>query len=130
MPTLGSYLNQTILVSIPSVFEDGRPRPFKLVGIELCGLWLASSELAVKLHLREKGGASPSPVSALFPFAQIAYILERTPAVLSAAGATADVPPQASPPAKAGEGGGDLGPPAAPAKTKSVAVPPKRNRQT
>jgi hypothetical protein len=31
----GRYLNKIVFVSIPTLFEDGPCRPFKLVGAEL-----------------------------------------------------------------------------------------------
>jgi hypothetical protein len=41
-PKLSQYINRTVLISIPSLFADGHARPFKLLGVELHGLWLQS----------------------------------------------------------------------------------------
>jgi hypothetical protein len=43
------YLNKTVFVSIPALFEDGACRPFKLLGVEIYGLWLQSDELTQRL---------------------------------------------------------------------------------
>ena len=55
MPSkLASYLNKTILVAIPALFDDGVCRPFTLLGAELHGLWLQSDELTQRLLPADK----------------------------------------------------------------------------
>lgn len=81
MINLITYLNKTILVCIPSVFEDGQPRPFKLIGIELFGLWLESEELAQRLQPQRREDSSAANYAVLFPFAQISYIVDRVEAI-------------------------------------------------
>jgi hypothetical protein len=72
---LGQYHNKTILVSIPSLFDDDKPRLYKLVNIEPFGLWLESPELATRL-VRPKEQHAPETLAAFFPFARIAYVLD------------------------------------------------------
>jgi len=71
--SLGRLLNKLVSVSIPSLFDDSRPRECALAGIEASGLWLEGPELAKKrLH-----GDSDNPESPIFvPFAQIFYLIE------------------------------------------------------
>jgi hypothetical protein len=77
-PTVSRYLNKTILVSIPALFEDGTVRPYTLLGVEMNGLWLQSEELADRL-LREEGHELAKMSPAVFvPFAQIAGVLIAT----------------------------------------------------
>jgi hypothetical protein len=70
--SLGHHLNSVVVVSIPALFEDDRPRECTLVGIEVSGVWLAGLELAKKSHADAKYAASPIFV----PFAQIIYLME------------------------------------------------------
>lgn len=86
-PKLTQYLNRQILVSIPALFEDGRCRPFRLVGAEFNGLWLQSDELTRRLY-PEKQGEAPVSLPAFVPFAQISAVLI-TPPALGAAPSTA-----------------------------------------
>ena len=44
-PNLARYINKTVFVSIPALFDDAVCRPYKLLGAELNGLWLQSEEL-------------------------------------------------------------------------------------
>jgi hypothetical protein len=81
-PKLTQYLNRSILVSIPVLFDDGRCRPFRLLGAEIHGLWLQSDELTGRLH-PEKHGQTPARAAAFIPFAQIGAVLI-TPPTLSA----------------------------------------------
>jgi hypothetical protein len=62
-PNLAQYLNKTILVSIPALFEDAACRPCKLIAAELNGLWLQSEELNGRLLAHDKhnyAGGKPS----------------------------------------------------------------------
>ncbi|SRR5229473_2679569 len=81
-PQLTRYLEKTILVSIPALFDDCKCRPYKLVGAELHGLWLESDELTRRL-LPEHKKAYASAQSAVFiPFSHIAgVIVAASPAV-------------------------------------------------
>ena len=45
IPNVARYLNKTVMVSIPALFDDRACRSFRLVGAELNGLWLQSDEL-------------------------------------------------------------------------------------
>jgi hypothetical protein len=73
--TLGHHLNKTLLVSIPSMFENGDPRACTLTGIEPSGLWLESREWSKLLPSGDKRAVTHIFV----PFAQIAYLLEPAP---------------------------------------------------
>jgi len=78
LPTLSRYVNKTLFVSIPALFEDGVGRPYTLLGVEMNGLWLQSEELTDRL-LRDEGRelAQFNPV-VFVPFAQIAGVLIAT----------------------------------------------------
>jgi hypothetical protein len=71
--SLSHYLNRKLLVSMPSIFEDGRPRDCTLTGIEASGLWLESADLVQKLS--EHHGHRPAS-SIFVPFAQIAFVAD------------------------------------------------------
>jgi hypothetical protein len=73
---LGHFLNKTILVSIPALFEDGACRSYTLRGVDLPGgLWLQSDDLSRRLLADDKQVlVSASPV-VFVPFAQIAGVL-------------------------------------------------------
>jgi hypothetical protein len=77
-PNLARYLNKTLFVSIPALFEDGAVRPYTLIGAELNGLWLQSEALSDRLlkeHGRDLAGMNPV---VFVPFAQIAGVLVAT----------------------------------------------------
>jgi hypothetical protein len=77
-PNLSRYLNKTLFVSIPALFEDGTVRPCTLLGAEINGLWLQSEELTDRL-LRDEGRELSKLSPAVFvPFAQIAGVLIAT----------------------------------------------------
>ena len=93
-PNLLRYLNKTIFVSIPALFEDGIARPYTLVGAEINGLWLQSEELTDRL-LRDEGRELAKMNPAVFvPFAQIAGMLIAT----SMPASPADEPAKKTPP--------------------------------
>ena len=72
---LARYLNKTIHVSIPALFEDGTARPYTLLGVEMNGLWLQSEGLIERL-LRDEGRELVKLNPAAFvPFAQIAGVV-------------------------------------------------------
>jgi hypothetical protein len=93
LPTLSRYLNKTVLVAIPALFDDGACRPFTLLGAELHGLWLQSAELTRRLMPGDGRDLAATQAAAFVPFAQIA-------GVLVAAGATPPTqPPESASPA-------------------------------
>lgn len=77
-PKINQYLNKTVLVSIPALFDDGQCREFTLRGVELHGLWLQSDDLAKRMLNKDmQAYASAGPVI-FVPFAQIAGVLFAT----------------------------------------------------
>jgi hypothetical protein len=92
---LSQFLNKTILVSIPALFEDGACRSYALRGVDLPGgLWLQSDDLSRRLLADDQQVlVSASPV-VFVPFAQIAGVL--IPTTLPA-----DLVSSAQPPAAA-----------------------------
>jgi hypothetical protein len=74
-PDVARYLNRTVFVSIPTLFEDGACRPFKLLGAELNGLWLQSDELARRLLPDDRQDFASLAPAVFVPFAQIAGVL-------------------------------------------------------
>lgn len=79
MIRLAHFFNKTILVCIPSLFEDQQLRPFKLVGIEEAGLWLESEELAKILQPPEGTKSLQRVAAVFFPFSHIAYATAEAP---------------------------------------------------
>jgi hypothetical protein len=75
LPNVTRYVNKTIFVSIPALFEDGACRPFTLLGAELHGLWLQSDELTRRLVPGDKQGLATMSPAVFVPFAQIAGVL-------------------------------------------------------
>ena len=102
------YINTTILVSMPTVYHDSKCRPFKLLGVELPGIWLQSDELTKELLPEQtQQYAAASPV-VFVPFAHIAGILvptARPAAAASAPATTKPAPAAATPAAVPGERG-------------------------
>jgi len=72
MPKIANYLGKTIFVSLPALQGDGRPRPFTLVAVEDCGLWLQNDQADCFAGTNDE-----RPV--MVPFAQIAYVAFGTP---------------------------------------------------
>jgi len=96
-PKVAHFLNRTILVSIPSLFEDGEARPFKLLDIEAQGLWLQSDEATARLLTNEMQAYAATAPAIFVPFAQIAAVLAPTQipaAVLSHIRMASDAPKQ------------------------------------
>jgi hypothetical protein len=89
MNSLGNYLNQNILVCLPALFEDRQPRAFKLVGVELFGLWLESEELSRRFLTADQRSVAAT-LAVLFPFSQIAYVLDRVEATTDSNPAAGD----------------------------------------
>ena len=74
------YLNKTVFVSIPAIFEDVACRAYKLLGVELNGLWLQSDELTRRLLLEDHRDLASGGPAVFVPFAQIAGVLVATSA--------------------------------------------------
>ena len=82
---LSHSTNRNILLSIPSLFEDGKCRPFKLLAAELHGLWLESDALTERLRPDDFGEYASGSTAVFVPFAQIAAVLVITGAAQPAA---------------------------------------------
>ena len=80
-PKVTQFLNRTVLVSIPGLFDGGACRPFKLLGIEAQGLWLQSEELSRRLLAKEMHAFVVAEPAVFVPFAQIAGVLVPTKAI-------------------------------------------------
>jgi hypothetical protein len=102
-PKVSHFLNRTVLVSIPGLFEGGHARPFRLLDIEAQGLWLQSEELSRRLLAGEMQALVSAEPAVFVPFAQIAGVLAPTKALPSPP-VNVRVSPKASalPPASAG----------------------------
>lgn len=74
-PNLVRYLNKTVLVSIPVLFDDGTARPYTLLGAEMNGLWLQSEELTNRLLRDDCAELAQMNPAVFVPFAQIAGVL-------------------------------------------------------
>jgi hypothetical protein len=96
-PKLKQYLNRSVLISIPALFEDGKCRSYTLQSIEADGLWLSSNDLAARLLSdRERKIAKTTPLI-FVPAVQIAAIFLPPPAAPTAqASAVAATPDGAS----------------------------------
>lgn len=71
--SLRQYINKTILVSIPSLFESAEARPCRLAALEMQGLWLVAEPLSARvLHQGERQASGGEII--FVPFAQIAAI--------------------------------------------------------
>jgi hypothetical protein len=77
-PQLKQYLNRSILVSIPALYEDGKCRAYTLRGFGTDGLWLNSEALHQRLrHENDKSTLAENPL-VFVPYAQIAGIIFAT----------------------------------------------------
>jgi len=73
---IGQFLGRTVLVSIPTLFDDGACRPYTLVGAELQGLWLQSDDLNGRLLSDEMREFAEQAAPVVFvPFAHIAGVM-------------------------------------------------------
>jgi hypothetical protein len=77
-PQLKQYLNRTIMVSIPALFEDGKCHACTLQAIDSDGLWLESSALVNRL-LPEHEKATATRPGVFVPTAQIAAVILAAP---------------------------------------------------
>jgi hypothetical protein len=73
-PSLGKYLNKTIMVSIPPLSGDITCRSYKLAGIEIIGLWLEGADLARGFLPEEQKSQAPTTWAFFVPYSQIACI--------------------------------------------------------
>ena len=78
IPNVARYLNKTVMVSIPALFDDRACRSFRLVGAELNGLWLQSDELIRILLPEDRRDLAYRQPVVFIPFAQIAGVLITT----------------------------------------------------
>jgi hypothetical protein len=83
---LGRYVNKTIFVSITGVAEDGKCRPYKLIGIELVGLWLQSEDLTSR-YIAYQNQSTPLTWAMFIPFSQIACVAVAAPSSATQPGA-------------------------------------------
>jgi hypothetical protein len=98
-PSLGKYVNKTILVSIPPISGDVRCRPYKLTGVELIGLWLEGADLARDFLALEHKSDTPTTWTFFIPYSQIACVaIGTTPVVIPATGAAPAAQSQVSAP--------------------------------
>jgi hypothetical protein len=97
---LGHSVNKVVLVSIPLIFSDARPRDCRVIGLEPTGLWLESAEL---WHTAFPGDETPS--GAVFvPFMHIVFLVEaRPPATRPSPGARNYPPTRPVPPRPRGQ---------------------------
>ncbi len=79
-PNLARYLNKTIYVSIPVLFEDGVCRPYRLLGAEFNGLWLQSEELTRRLAPDDGSQLAEMKPVVFVPYAQMAGVVIGTSA--------------------------------------------------
>jgi hypothetical protein len=74
-PKLKQYLNRSVLVSIPALFEDGKCRAYTLQSIEDDGLWLSSDPLTQRLLPESDPNVGGKAQSVFVPAVQIAIVL-------------------------------------------------------
>lgn len=75
IPRLSDLANTSVLVSIPSLFEDRACRPYRLLAYEHQGLWLQSSDLSERLLTAETESLTTAAAPVFVPFGQIAAIV-------------------------------------------------------
>jgi hypothetical protein len=71
---LANFVGKIILICIPGLTKDDRPYPYKLVDIEVQGLWLESRTLSHHVKT-EHPGQEIGEFVAFVPFSQILYVL-------------------------------------------------------
>jgi hypothetical protein len=102
-PKVNQYINKTILVSIPVLFDDGRCRPFRLIGVEVPGLWLQAHDLAERLLPEAMQNYVTAEPVVFVPFAQIAGVVipTRPPTAAPIASAAKETKDTSDKPARA-----------------------------
>jgi len=98
---LGHQVGKTVLVSMPSLFDNGRLLPCRVLGIEISGLWLQSEKLMNTLA----PDVDVYRMAKIFvTFTQIAFLIEqasvRAPAVTPKQEAARPAPAQQHKPKK------------------------------
>jgi hypothetical protein len=77
---LTRYLNKTIYVSMPALFDDFASRPFRFLGAELTGLWLQSAELTRRLAPDDDSQLTEMNPVVFVPYSQMAGVIIATSA--------------------------------------------------
>lgn len=80
-PNLTKYVGKTILVSIPALSKDTMCRSYRLIGIELIGLWLEDEALRGAFLDDEHRSHDMVRWSFFVPFTQIACVAIGEPVV-------------------------------------------------
>src|ERR1700739_637307 len=80
-PRLKQFLNHSILVSIPALFEDTKCRLCTLRLVEPDGLWLSSDELTGRLMPVVGRNAAGAAQVVFVPAGQIAAVILPSPAM-------------------------------------------------
>ena len=78
-PKLSQYLNRSILVSIPALYDDGKCRAYTLRGADSNGVWLYSQELVKRLLLVHDESVAATDPAIFVPYAQIAALILAAP---------------------------------------------------
>jgi hypothetical protein len=115
-PRLKQFLNHSILVSIPALFEEAKCRLCSLRLVEPGGLWLSSDELTARLMPVVDRSAAGSAPAVFVPAGQIAAVVLPSPPMPEVQPVPAARP--GSPAARRGDTG--------PAATPPEARPPTR----
>jgi hypothetical protein len=98
---LASYINQTVSICIPAI--DEQARPYRLLGVELYGLWLQGDDPTGGMLVAELETDPPTPttLTAFVPFTQIGAVVvaavpafDGTAAKAGPAQTTARTPPE------------------------------------
>lgn len=100
-PNIGRYANKTILVSLRTSSGSGPCVPYKLIGVELVGLWLEGDELVSSYIGPQYGNAGAVGWLFFVPFAQIACVAipgMSSPGAVNSSGS--ETPPPGEPTAK------------------------------
>ncbi len=72
--------NQTVLVSIPTLFGDSEARQCRILAAEPFGVWLVSNELTARVLPHGAPDQSRAGPAIFVPFAQIGAIVAIEPA--------------------------------------------------
>jgi hypothetical protein len=127
------YVNKTILVSMPALFHDAKCRPFKLLGVEVPGVWLQSDELTTQLLPEQMTQYAAAGPVVFVPFAHIAGILVPTGRPTTAAptlAAAAPTPAAASPPSRPVASGDTAAKTDTPATSTRAGTPTPRTKSS
>jgi hypothetical protein len=75
---VAQHMNKTLHAAIPAIFGDVECRAYKLLGVELNGLWLQSDELTDRLLPHDRRDLASRAPAAFVPFAHIVGVLVAT----------------------------------------------------